>query len=364
MSYKIKKILFPFLFYITCHPCCAGVQYITSVTPQPYGVQVKLHQYSNYPTFTPYSSSHGGINTDFYIPLSDSDHQSDVSRRVSSKKNDEEQGNDGKQQNEESKEESNHIHDQYPNSTEIPLEMIQKLNEYSNIEDVLENLVENYEKEPPSIASRFGETDYDDEERSAAIKPKPATCKPQLKTVQLIESHDPNVVYLPSCTRIEQCDGCCRHPLLSCQPTETEVVNFVVHKCQYTGGDRLKYVSKEIVVKEKHLKCHCGCKVQPKDCKGFRKFNPATCSCSCPNKDERQKCLKESDKKLWNPKICACQCRDEVPCSTNQQFDHHKCQCVLNLERRNVHGGERTYNDNVDRALPLYNSHTSLVPYE
>lgn len=36
-----------------------------------------------------------------------------------------------------------------------------------------------------------------------------------------------------------------------------------IYKTQYTGGSKLKFVDKEIVLVEKHTKCKCDCRLQP-----------------------------------------------------------------------------------------------------
>lgn len=58
--------------------------------------------------------------------------------------------------------------------------------------------------------------------------PKPAGCMPELRSVSLHDKKDDWEFYFPSCTRIEQCGGCCSHKLLSCQPIDMEPVNYQV----------------------------------------------------------------------------------------------------------------------------------------
>jgi hypothetical protein len=45
---------------------------------------------------------------------------------------------------------------------------------------------------------------------------------PELTTMNLNESSDPNIFIFPNCVRIEQCSGCCKHDLLECQPRDIE----------------------------------------------------------------------------------------------------------------------------------------------
>lgn len=57
---------------------------------------------------------------------------------------------------------------------------------------------------------------------------KAAGCMPELQTVKISPSSDPSVLYIPTCTRVERCGGCCSHSLLACQPKVTETVSFQV----------------------------------------------------------------------------------------------------------------------------------------
>ena len=59
---------------------------------------------------------------------------------------------------------------------------------------------------------------------------KGAECMPELQTVNIVSTDDPTILYIPQCTRIERCGGCCKHDLLSCQPTKIDNVPFKVGK--------------------------------------------------------------------------------------------------------------------------------------
>ena len=59
---------------------------------------------------------------------------------------------------------------------------------------------------------------------------KGAECMPELQTVNIVSTDDPTILYIPQCTRIERCGGCCKHDLLSCQPTKIDNVPFKVCK--------------------------------------------------------------------------------------------------------------------------------------
>jgi len=235
-------------------------------------------------------------------------------------------------------EENDELDYQSLNSTGIPLDFAKSLNEYI-VSDLLLNYIEDApeisQNQRPLLSSRFGEgNDANETERNSAKMARPAKCLPELTTVKIAESNDPNVFYVPECTRIERCGGCCSHVLLACQPVETETVTFSVLKTEYTGGKKLKYVGKEPVLVERHTKCKCGCKIKAEDCNSYQEYRESECRCICKNTDEEKKCYKSSLKKLWNPDICACQCRDVTPCSTNYQFDFNECRCVQSQVKR------------------------------
>ncbi|XP_065158773.1 uncharacterized protein Pvf1 [Atheta coriaria] len=212
-----------------------------------------------------------------------------------------------------------------------PVEFIQKISTY-NVSDLLLYYVDDYEDEAV-VATRFGA----DVERSSAITPKPAPCIPELQTVKLApENNDPSLIFIPACTRIERCGGCCSHNLLSCQPKDSEIVSFKLIKTQFASGNRLKYVGKEIVHMEKHTKCFCGCKVKATDCTAVQKYNEQECKCECANTDEEQKCHASSGKKLWDYTTCSCQCRNTSHCSTGFMFDSINCRCIPIPKRRHV----------------------------
>ncbi|KAF5304569.1 hypothetical protein FQA39_LY09620 [Lamprigera yunnana] len=202
------------------------------------------------------------------------------------------------------------------------------------------------------VAGRFGD------ERNTAMTPKSAVCKPELQTVKIAATDDPSVLYIPSCTRIERCGGCCSHNLLSCQPVDIDTVSFQVVKTQFQGGSKLRFLGKEVVLIERHITCNCSCKVQPKDCNHFQKYNERECRCGCTNTDEEKKCQKEHNLKLWNPELCACQCKTMMQCSTGYTYDTFKCKCVPVLMRRR--NAEIAVNKNERYeplpVLPLYDN--------
>lgn len=62
----------------------------------------------------------------------------------------------------------------------------------------------------------------------SAVIPQSAACMPELQTVRIAPEADPSILYIPTCTRVERCGGCCSHSLLSCQPMEVETVPYQV----------------------------------------------------------------------------------------------------------------------------------------
>ncbi|RZC32937.1 vascular endothelial growth factor A-A-like, partial [Asbolus verrucosus] len=184
--------------------------------------------------------------------------------------------------------------------------------------------------------------------------PKEAGCIPELRAVKIATSDDPSILYIPRCTRIERCGGCCSHALLACQPQETEYVNYKVIKTQYTGGKKLKLVGKEVVLVEKHTKCKCDCRVRPEDCNKFQEYKKSECRCACTNYDEEKKCYKNNATKLWNPDLCACQCRETMQCSTGSYFDQGECRCTtIPMKRRFVNYERRNYKSVPSPVVPL-----------
>lgn len=157
------------------------------------------------------------------------------------------------------------------------------------------------------------------QQRSVAVRPKPAACIPDTTVVSLRpkDETDPTLVYFPSCTRVKRCGGCCSHQLLSCQPVEIQTltfevwsseiyainllftysthIQFQVIKSQYTGGTKMTYRGKDIMPVEEHLKCKCDCRVKEEDCnKAFQKYDKSQCKCYCTNVDDQHKCLQVS----------------------------------------------------------------------
>lgn len=82
-------------------------------------------------------------------------------------------------------------------------------------------------------------------ERSAASRPTPANCVPEMKVVPLnladeSDIKDPTIVVFPSCTRVKRCGGCCTNNLVSCQPMETHNIVYEVFAITFIQNIKIK----------------------------------------------------------------------------------------------------------------------------
>ncbi|XP_011167172.1 uncharacterized protein LOC105201033 [Solenopsis invicta] len=205
--------------------------------------------------------------------------------------------------------------------TPIPLDLANRLNSIDTVEqfmELLHGVPENEKKGVSTFANRFG-----GEERSNAVMPTPAKCMPELQLVSLKLDDDPSTFVFPLCTRIKRCSGCCVSPLLSCQPTATEMRNFEVI---VTSVNDLNYRGRRIVPLEEHTKCKCDCKAREEHCNERQHYEPHNCKCACNNIDEEEKC-KSNDMKIWNSTLCTCSCENIEPCTTGYYFNPNTCRC-------------------------------------
>ncbi|XP_044002527.1 vascular endothelial growth factor A isoform X2 [Aphidius gifuensis] len=163
---------------------------------------------------------------------------------------------------------------------------------------------------------------------SRAVRPIPARCLPEPKTVSfVVDEYDPSLSYYPSCTRVNRCGGCCSHPLTSCQPEATELVNYEVTVTKFGIGDVIVWHEKQIMPLEVHLNCSCACIVKEKDCKPSQVYLKDECRCECKSIEEEIKCKQSNYVKIWDPSNCTCSCRNVEMCSTGDYFDKNSCRC-------------------------------------
>jgi len=152
-------------------------------------------------------------------------------------------------------------------------------------------------------------------------------CSPRNVTMQVPTPSVPNVVYWPTCTKLEQCGGCCGHERLECAPTRTETVSVNFLKAQYNHDEAgFHIMGMETLVFERHLACVARCRVQPQHCNPqIQKYNAGACRCECKNQVDAIHC---SPAHIWEDKICACMCRRREPCWDHELFDELTCKCV------------------------------------
>lgn len=150
--------------------------------------------------------------------------------------------------------------------------------------------------------------------------------------------------YFPSCVLIKQCGGCCAHTGTSCTPTDESEKEVTIKKTKFTGGSKLQAMGDITVTVKEHNRCKCQCKKTASDCNSLQKFIANQCRCECSNIHEAEECAKVRDTrilsslmlnqtyfqdplKLFDPKNCACVCRDERDCQTGYEFEQHSCTC-------------------------------------
>lgn len=72
------------------------------------------------------------------------------------------------------------------------------------------------------------------------------------------------------------------------------------------------------------------------------------------NADERKKCDKDYERKLWNPDTCTCQCREYQHCSTGYSLDTNDCKCKENPVRRSPAQERLVYHEReIPSIIPL-----------
>ncbi|XP_063874972.1 vascular endothelial growth factor A-like [Scylla paramamosain] len=157
---------------------------------------------------------------------------------------------------------------------------------------------------------------------SNIIKAEMAHCQPEKKTVELDLPQEYGTVFFPTCVRVEQCGGCCGHPLLTCRPSSTKTVTYEVTKMTAEHISSPYYVNVT-----KHVKCECQCSVTEQDCTTSQTYDENNCECICENEEQKRACDKRKDK-LWDKDSCTCKCRkDDVVCETGEFFCQDSCKC-------------------------------------
>ena len=150
----------------------------------------------------------------------------------------------------------------------------------------------------------------------------PASCRPQSSVVAIeVEAGVGEHLY-PSCTRLDRCGGCCSHPLLSCQPTTTNIRQLdVILVDTINNTDRVVTANMT-----EHKSCQCRCKVQRQDCSPLQVYYPDLCLCQCSNWLDRNLCGLRGHNKLWDEATCSCRCVRETECPTATSFSPTTCR--------------------------------------
>lgn len=210
----------------------------------------------------------------------------------------------------------------------IPLEFLEQLEGVEDMSEFINKFVSTDSLDPQvAIQHKIGNANV---ERASINIAKPANCIPESTVVPLEPLHpsnDPSILYFPRCTRVKRCGGCCPSPLLSCQPVETETIDFTIFKVQYTGKSKMPLREQEHVLVDQHTKCKCDCKIKKEDCNAYQVYDKSQCRCNCTNYNARDKCLSEDDK-IWDYETCKCKCRENQECTTGTYFDDHLCKCT------------------------------------
>ncbi|XP_076176994.1 PDGF- and VEGF-related factor 1 isoform X2 [Ptiloglossa arizonensis] len=219
------------------------------------------------------------------------------------------------------------------NKVEMSMQLAKEIDSMDSIYDILK-LVQNVPKAKlfQPLYGRIGDEGIGEgivgeaigEQRSNAERPVPAVCIPELQPVPLKLDTDPSTIYLPTCTRVKRCGGCCSHPLFSCQPVASKLRNFEVTVASLDDNGMLNFKNNQIVLVEEHTKCKCDCKIKAENCTEKQSYVEDDCRCECNNVDEASKCV---NSKFWHPEHCACFCREELECSTGFYFDQNTCRC-------------------------------------
>ncbi|XP_059223397.1 uncharacterized protein LOC106088750 isoform X2 [Stomoxys calcitrans] len=203
----------------------------------------------------------------------------------------------------------------------FPMDFYRELNNITDISEFIEKFVD-----PDSIDPKLGihENLRRNVERASVVRAKAARCSPEPTVVDLIPLST-MYSYFPKCTRVKRCSGCCNTPLLSCQPTKTEIVNYQVTRYSPTAHG-IKSNGFDVIPVEQHLECKCDCRVKAKDCNAFQIYED--CQCHCPNTDAQDKCH-ELEHKEWDGNSCRCVCRHRETCTTGTYYDENQCKCLL-----------------------------------
>lgn len=220
-------------------------------------------------------------------------------------------------------------------NSQIPMSMMKKQSKVKSTDDFIYSMIH---KRPPTGVSlkpsesrlfeQGTQTGFNDQAVTLMANQiaTPDVCEPRLSSVKIPPDNDPRVMYWPTCTKLEQCGGCCGADLLECAPTTTETVTVQVMKQRMRDDGMYDYLGNVPIDLQRHTACECRCKTKPEDCNpSTQYYDEASCMCRCRNADQATSCLLP---KRWDESRCRCVCPTVPPCLDDEMFDFNTCTCV------------------------------------
>ncbi|XP_014204306.1 vascular endothelial growth factor A-A-like [Copidosoma floridanum] len=148
---------------------------------------------------------------------------------------------------------------------------------------------------------------------------KLASCMLEWQVVPITLDLYPNLIYHPKCVRVKRCGGCCNHKLLTCKPTESQMVSYPVTVIDIVRENKEFQIQTEILV---HTICECTCSNTEKH------HQIEVCALVCTNKNEERSCRKNRDLMWWSVDECKCKCREVEICSEGLHFNYDVCRLL------------------------------------
>ncbi|KAK7868530.1 hypothetical protein R5R35_004813 [Gryllus longicercus] len=148
-------------------------------------------------------------------------------------------------------------------------------------------------------------------------------CKPKNTLVEFPPSAES--VYLPRCTNVKRCSGCCPNKLHVCRPVagNIQTVKRKVVDIRVSTKDYKPIMKVKVMEVEQHNKCECGCKITVQ-CSPQHEYDEQNCNCRCRYSHEMKHC---SFPRTWNSNNCKCEC-PPTSCSPGHHRDPETCKCI------------------------------------
>ncbi|KAF8358662.1 pvf-1 [Pristionchus pacificus] len=182
----------------------------------------------------------------------------------------------------------------------------------------------------PSIASHDQMRSAADQEHDEKmqllqdIKQGSDTCKLQKVCIPVeTEREDNTLLFYPMCYDVMRCVGSCCNSENKCHPHTSKNVSRVVVELGYVGGGKFKLNRTFNITMEEHTSCSCYQCTNKNLCKPGLVIGPS-CTCECPNQDEKVECTGD---KTWKEDQCKCEC-PVVICPQGEVVDERTCTCI------------------------------------